>query len=164
MQACRSGLNSRHGLSRVWDQLMFPPANNRITKYERIVLASIVAVATIVTAVVIVADQFKVNLLADLMRDRSDLPSTCNAKLGARFLFWAAFAYEIASIPVALHLKRRTWWRIRSWEHLANTNTGADRSDSKQRRRSSSLPPLHTGDHFISHTAIPRSVILNIWC
>jgi hypothetical protein len=87
---------------------MFPPADNRITKYERIVLASIVAVATIVTAVAIVADQFKVNLLADLMRDRSDLPSTCNAKLGARFLFWAAFAYEIASIPVALHLKRQT--------------------------------------------------------
>ena len=87
---------------------MFPPADNSITKYERIVLASIVAVATMVTAVVIMAAQFKVNLLADLMRERNDLRSTCNAKLGARFLFWAAFAYELASIAMALHIKSRT--------------------------------------------------------
>ncbi len=87
---------------------MFPPADNRITKYGRIVLASIVAIPTFVTAAVIVADQFQVNPLADLMRERNNLSSTCNAKLGARFLFWTAFVCEFASIAVALHLKSWT--------------------------------------------------------
>lgn len=84
---------------------MFAPADNRITKYERLLLASIVAVATVVTTIVIVADQFQLKLLADLVRERNDLRSTCNAKLGARFLFWAGFTYEFASIAMALHFK-----------------------------------------------------------
>lgn len=87
--------------------MFLPPADNRITKYERIVLAYIVAVATVVTAVVIVADQFQVSLLAELIQEPNDWPSTCNTKLGARFLFWAAFAYEFASIAMALHLRSR---------------------------------------------------------
>ncbi len=42
------------------------------------------------------------------MRESSDPRITCSGKLGALFLFWAAFVYEFASIAIALHLKSRT--------------------------------------------------------
>lgn len=87
--------------------MFLPPANNRITRYERVLLASVVLLSTLVTAVVIVADQLQVGLLADFMRARSGSRAACNATLGARFLFWTAFVYEFASIVMALHLKSR---------------------------------------------------------